>query len=752
MYRPRNSHDLSLTVVAGLALALALVAVAPASADGSFTFRLDPMILEGSYLEQDTDSSRSQEYRDLSDGFRLTSMALAGFTEDFRRQLRFEVVNGGKADAFYGLSYDVAGSWRMQLSYDATPHRFGDNGRLLWTETRPGVFELADPVQQALEVFAIANRSSLNFFTMDGALRPYLAAAQSVDLGLERRKSRATIDLGRSGAADWTIDYQRESRTGNRAYGAAFGFNNVTELPEPIDYDTSTATLSGNWRFSRGLVSAGYRYSTFENAVSTLYWDNPWRFNDGSDGSAYLAPGGASVSGASRGIADLSPDNESGALFATSRFDLGTAGWIQVSADWVKNSQDDPLLAYTLNTAIGPETGAPFLASDRANQPYGSADRESTTTKLVASWGARFGEGWQAGARYDYQDYSDDSDRFAFEGYVRYHAVWEEIGRITVPFSWTRTVLSANVDKDLGSAGTVGLEIRRTEMDREFRETEGTTEDILALNWDARLGRTLVRAKYETGKRDIDGHYEPEAAEASFLEHGPLTTQEGLRRYDQADRSLDRWNLSASMPFAETWNLTLRGTGYESDYDDSEFGLTGDEQIRLGFDIGWEIGAAGSLHFWGDRTDRSVSQYGRQSGGTVSSNPLDDWSIDFDETNDTFGLGWVREVGAWNGQVNGWWSRSDGEADVFSPAGGTPDVGTSFDNYEDYEILSLEGIVDYELTKNLSVGGRLLYEDFTIDTFIRQNLANYLPGALLIVANDGDYEAWSAGLRMSLRF
>lgn len=748
-----NRHHLTRSILTAVAT-LALLAPAGLAADegAGFDLRLDSLVLEGMYLDQDTSSSRLQEYRDLSDGFRLTTLAMTGLSDDLRRALRLEIANGGKDDGFYGLTYDVAGSWKLKVSYDGIPHRFGNGGKLLWTETSPGVFELADPVQGALENFAVTNRPTLNFGVLNGAIQPYLATAQSVDLGLQRRRTRATLDLGRSAAAQWTVDYQRESRTGNRAYGASFGFNNVTELPEPIDYDTTQATVSGAWKWSSGLVSAGYRYSTFENEVSTLYWDNPWRLTDASDGSAYSAPGGGSVSGSSRGFADLAADNDSGGFFASGRFDVGASGWINFGVDWIQYEQDEDLLPFTLNTAIGPETGAPFLAADPANQPYGTAGRESEMLKLVASYGGRFGDGWQVGARFDYQDYSDDSDRLEFEGYVRYHAVWEEIARLTVPFSWTRQILSANVDKDFGAAGTFGLELKRTEWDREFRETEGTTEDTLALTWDARFDRTMVRAKLETGDRSIDGRYEPEAAEASFVEHGPLTTQEGLRRFDQAERTLDRWNVSVDFPIGNALSLTLRGNGAESDYDESEFGLTGDELVRFGFDLSWEAGDAGSVHFWGERSDRSVAQEGRQSGATPSTNPLDDWSIDFDETNDTWGVGWNRDAEGWTAQVNGWWSHSDGEAEVFSPPGGTPDVGRGFDNYEDYEVVSIETIVDFELTKHFAIGGRLLYEDFTIDSFIRQNLANYLPGALLIVANDGDYQAWSAGLRMSARF
>ncbi|KAB2959040.1 MAG: MtrB/PioB family outer membrane beta-barrel protein [Thermoanaerobaculia bacterium] len=752
MNRHRIARSPFATAAAGVALLLVL-APAPilAGEDSGFQFRLDPLVLEGLYLDQDTSSSRFQEYRDLSNGFRLTQMALEGVSADLKRELRFEVVNGGRDDAFYGMTYDVAGSWRLELAYDLIPHRFGNDGHILWQQTAPGVYELPDGMQGALEAFNIANQSRLNFAVLDGVIQPWLATAQSVDLALERHRTRATVELGRGGAANWTVDFQRERRSGNRAFGASFGFNNVTELPEPIEYDTTQATMAGTWRWSSGILSAGYRYSTFENDVSTLYWDNPWRLTDSTHPSAYSAPGTGSVQGAARGFADLAADNDSGALFASGRFDFGTAGWLNVAADWIRYRQDDDLLPFTLNTSIGVATGAPFEAWDPANQPYGSADRESEMLKLVAAYGTRFGDGWQLGVRYDYQDYTDDSERFEWEGYVRYHAVWEEIARITVPYSWNRAILSASLDKDFGAAGTFGLELKRTEWDREFRETEGTTEDVVALTWDARFGHTIWRAKYETGERDIDGHYEPEAAEASYVVHGPLTTQEGLRRFDQAARSLDRWNLSVAIPFAETWNLTLRGNGAENDYDESEFGLLDEELFRYGFDLSWEVGAASSLHFWGERAQRDIDQLGRQSGATPSTNPLDDWSVEFEEINDTWGLGWNREAGGWTGQLNGWWSKSDGLADIFSPEGGSPNLGFGFDNYEDYEILSFEGILDYELTKNLTVGGRILYEDFTIDSFIRQDLRNYLPGALLIFADDGEYQAWSAGLRMTLR-
>lgn len=745
-----SSHRVSPALLAAGAVLVLAGGALPAHGE-SFNLHLAPLVVEGNSLDVDTNSSKVQEYRDLSSGFRVRLLALTGATDDGARLLRFQVVNGGKRDGFYGLSYDVAGSWRMKLSYDQIPHRFGNDGHVLFTQTSPGVWELPDPMQQANQNFIVANRPLLNFTLLNGQLAPWLATAHAIDLGLERKRTRAQFRLGSAGGTTWNFEYRHEDRDGNRAYGSSFGFSNAVELPEPIDYKTDDAILSADWRFGSGLVTAGYQYSKFTNDTSTMYFDNPWRATDATDPSAYSAPGTGSVGGAARGFADLAADNRASSLFARGRFDLG-GGWLQAAVNYTRFEQDDSLLPYTLNSAINESTGAPFDATDPANLPHSSANRESTMLRATADYGRRFGDGWQLGVRYAYLDYSDSSDRYEFPGYVRFHAVWEDVPRITVPFSWTRGTLSATLDKDLGKAGTVGLEVKQDVWQRDFRETDKTTEDLVALSWNGRAGPALLRAKYEWGQRDFNGRYDTDAAEASFADPETSNNQPGLRRFDQAARDSRRWYASVDLPFAEVWNVRfdLRQNNY--DYNESEMGLTGDDTTRYGVELSWDAGAGGSFFLFGERADRDVSMASRQSGATPSTNPLDSWFADFTEVNDTVGVGWSRDHERWHAKARGAWEKSDGKADLFSPPGGTPDVAVGFGNYEDYDILSAEGTVDYDVTAALSFGVRVLYEDYTIDSFIRQGLRNYLPGTLLIVADDGDYRAWSTGLRMSVRF
>ncbi|HYH47427.1 MAG TPA: MtrB/PioB family outer membrane beta-barrel protein, partial [Thermoanaerobaculia bacterium] len=256
---------------------------APDPAAQTFRFWFDPVTIGVLTTDVDTESAKFQEYRDLDSGF-LAALGLHGESGDGERGFDFAAAQVGRDDARYTLAYGLSGRYGILLDYNKIPHRFGNNARLLWTETRPGIYEIADPVQGQLEgavaqQFA-ADRTGVNFAFLDNLLAPHLATAQRTDIALQRDRTLARVDLGRLGRLAWGLEYTHENRTGNRPYGASFGFNNVTELPEPIDYDTTNAQLAGEWNGRRGGLRFGYRYSLFENQVRTLIWDNPFRLTD----------------------------------------------------------------------------------------------------------------------------------------------------------------------------------------------------------------------------------------------------------------------------------------------------------------------------------------------------------------------------------------------------------------------------------------------------------------------------------------
>jgi hypothetical protein len=472
----------------------------------TFSFRFDPLVIGAMNTDVDTQSSKFQEYRDLSSGFFMDFGLVGEGSGD--RYFDLDAVNVRRDDARYTLNYGVLGRYNILFDYNKIPHRFGNGGRMLFTRTSAGVYQIADPIQAALQGAVTAqfnaNRAGVNFAFLNGLVTPYLVTEQRVDIGLERDRTLARVDLGKMGRLAWGLEYTHENRNGTRPFGATFGFNNITELPEPIDYDTSGAEIAGEWSGANGGLRFGYRYSDFTNNVSTVYWDNPFRASSSTDANAYQSPGSGSINGSAVGFADLAPDNKANLLFLNGRTRFGN--WFaNGSASYNRMKQDDPLLPYTLNSSIVGinANGSTFNPTDPANLPARSADRKVDVTTLNAQLGTTFGESWGLTFHYRYYDYDNGSKEIEFPGYVRFHGVWEPIGRVAVAYSYNRQNYGAELGWDLARATRLTLRYDRESWDRELREVDSTDEDTFKLSLDSHpVERFTLHASYELERKN----------------------------------------------------------------------------------------------------------------------------------------------------------------------------------------------------------------------------------------------------------
>ncbi|MEZ5332282.1 MAG: MtrB/PioB family outer membrane beta-barrel protein [Thermoanaerobaculia bacterium] len=743
-----------------LCFVMGVAGTGAAVADEGFTFHLDPLVIENLYTDVDTESAKFEEYRDLGTGFRLRQLDLFGESEALDREMELKLRNAGRDDARYMFDYERIGKYGLYVDYNKIPHRFGNDGRILHVRTGPGRWEIADPVQQAIQDDILA-APTVDFAFLDGLIQPYLAAEADVDLGLRRDRTLARIDLAKDRTVSWMLELTHENRVGTRPFGASFGFNNVEELPEPIDYDTSGALVRGEWVGQKSALQFGLRQSIFENNISTLVWDNAFRATDSSGGSAYLAPSGSSRDGSATGFADLAPDNEALSFFVSGRTRFASNWWANGNASYIQMTQDEPLLPYTLNSSIegvDHETGATFQATDVTALPVRNADTQVDVLSLSGDAGTAFGEDWSLTFHARYYDYSNDSPRIEFPGYVRYHAVWEEIARVTVPYAYTKQNLGAELAWDVTDTTNLALEYDLESWDREFREIESSDQDSVKLSLDSRPNQQVsVRASYELVDRSI-GEYLTEAQEFSFVEPEGINNQPGLRKYDEAAKDSDIYSVLVQFFPADVWSVSFNLSGQKDDYPESEFGLLSDEVKQYGAEVSFTPGARSSFYLFGHLAERDVFQKARQSGGSLSTSPADDWTIAFDESNDMWGLGWTgRPAEDWTFDVTTRWSKSDGGAD-FTTFGGTPSSGrpngqaVDIDNYEDIELLDVTFKVDWAVSERFGATFWYAYEDYTIDSFILQGLRNYLPGALLLNADNGDYTANIFGVQMKFSF
>jgi MtrB/PioB family decaheme-associated outer membrane protein len=745
-----------------LAAGALLLAGSPAVAeDGGrdFSLHLDELVVAIAEIDVDTASAKFSEYRDTSQGLLIPKLTLSGESKDHNRHLDARLARIGRDDARYTFDYGTAGRYELTVDYNRIPHRFGNDGRTLFSRTGPGRYEIADPVQGALQDAIAKQRAispgSVNFAFLDGLLQPYLAAAARIDVGLQRDRTRADFRVADKKGFDWGVTYTHENRNGTRAIGSSFGFNNVTEQAEPIDYDTTGAEFKGEWYGAKGGVQFGYRYSKFENQIDTLIWDNPFRLTDSTDGSAYLSPSSSSIGGSSLGIIDLAPDNEAGSLFASGRARFGGHWTASGSVTYTTMTQDDRLQPYTLNTAIvgdNPFTGAVFNAADPSALPATSAGAKADALAIFGNLNGRFADRWSLNLRVRYNDYQNKSDHIEFPGYVRFHSVWEEVPRQTVQYAFTTTDLSAELGYELTKKSRLSLSWLNRSWDRDFREIKSSDEDILKLSWDTSWQVFDLRASYEVGDRSTSV-YLTEAQEVTFVIPEGINNQPLLRKYDEAAREYDSWKLQAHWAASESVDLSFGVTGRNDDYTKSVFGLVSDDVLNYNAEVNWTLAEGRNFYLFYEISDREVFQRSRQSGGSLSTNPADSWQVTFDEKNDVAGIGVTLDGSSpWKFNANVTWSKSDGSADFFTPPGGSPSTAEGFGDYEDIELFNGAASLSYQVTKDLSAGLYYRYEDYTYDSFIVRNLDFYLPGALLLNANNSDFQANVYALYFRLKY
>ena len=722
-----------------------------AAAQEDFELSIEPIDLEVLDSDVDSDSSKFQEYRDVSSGFRMPSLVINGFSAETDRHLSIFGENIWREDARMTATYGVWGEYAVHLDYNKIPHRFGNNGTLLWNVNQPGMLSLADSTQAQLQG-ALDAAPVRNFDLVDSLLAPYLAVASPIDLAIQRDRFDGRIELLPLQKFSFAIDYRHENRNGNRQYGGSFGFNNTMELPEPIDYETADIGVLGEWNGKRSGVQFGYRHSEFENDIDVLIWDNPFRAIDSTNPIAYLGPT-TTTAGPTRGIYDLAPDNEADTLFVSGRSRFADDWWVSGKISSTSLSQDDPLQAYTLNTAIQGvdwQTGALFDPTTPATLPAQRANLEADLLSFDVDLGTDLGEDWKLKLMYDYYDYDASVPRLEFDGYVRMHAAWEDVPRVTVPYSYSRESLGAKVTWDVSRAGRVSGEFEVEEWDRENRETETTDEGVLTFTYDHDFGRKWdLRARWETGDREYDS-YETEAQEVTFLDPGGINNQPGLRKYVQANREYDDYRFDLYYYPSNAVQVSFGLAGTDVDYPGGEFGLLSSELTSLDLEVSYVPGEDLTFFAFANLTEGESFQRARQSGATLSENPEDDWEASFDEDNDLFGLGLTARLASrLSTDVMAQWGSSDGFAGFFTPPGGSPETAEPIPNYDDYDLFFFRVSLECEIGERSRAGVWYWYEDYDLDTFLIDNLSNYEAGLIAINPNFADYQANVIGVYLS---
>lgn len=737
--------------------------------------------------DETTSSSKFLEYRSYPNGAVLPYLRFHGLDKVF---YDISARNALQSDAFYALRLEK--DWfAVNGQFVKVPHNFGNDAVSVLQDVGGGVYRVPDALQQQFQSAIETQRAtkgaaSVNFAFLNGLANNLISGTERMSVGLQRDRANLELSFTKNQPVDVKLTYNYEDRSGTRGSGTAFGFGNVVETPEPIDYRTHDIALTAEYAQGWGLLRGGVRLNRFDNKIPFEVFDNPFRFTDATDGSAYQAPGSASIAGASFGRMALPPDNNS--VTGTVGFALKFGGSSRLSGDasYGQWTQDQQFIPFTTNTAIK----VPFQATDPSHLPAQNLDGKMDVTTLSAMFSTRPAKGLNLTARYRRYDLDNKTPRIRFEeGYARFDGVWEEIPRISVPYGYTNdnAQLTAAYDFAVSDSASLGLEggYKYDRMARTFRETAHTAQNTVFGSLNLRNSDWLVlRGSLEVGSRDYNDLEIILSEEASYLEGGDpanllaipahggsaaiqrafasLGCEGGVAcnvRYDQAQKDL--WRATVMMQVIPKGGNTTLGVTYfygKDDYSETRYGLVDSNNWAFNVEADYAPSERFNVFAFYGREDIKGFLRGRQSGATVSANPLDDWTSDSKEVVDTVGAGLNVNLVKDKADLAlfGTYQKVDGNNDLAAPVGGVPELAKrplggvlGIAAYDDTKLTSISGEIGYKLDKawKLSLGG--IFEDYNIDDAFSTGLQYYMPASFFLNGNDGDYRAGSLYLRVS---
>lgn len=515
-------------------------------------------------FQPDLSRSKLNEYRELTDAFTFKGAdvkILLGEHHFLHVQARSGITRSGFLnDQAFLVTFEQPGKYLFQFRWDETPHIFSNTTQFIASESSPGVFTL-DPSLRS-DLIAVRTDPAL----VGSLFNSLLAGLSPFDISL--RRETATLRAAVTPTPDWAFGFQfsREKKDGYRPIGT---YSPGFELPEPIDYRTTSIETNAEYSNQKGGFQVGYLGSIFENKVDTLVWELP--FNDVD--ALFVT---------SRGRIDLYPDNSAHYVNFAGAFDLGGSTRVMASVvpGWMR--QNDPFVPFTINP------GVPVL--DLPAQSLNGSKQTLAMNYTLVSFPV---EHFEITARYRSYDYNNDTPSLLFPTYVildiaptNFLGPIGEQGRLnrqSVPYEFNRKNLELAVNWEfLSNSLKIGYEFER--YDREHRDVSQSDEHAIFSSLDLNPNKlTLIRFSFRHSDRHPNLYVENTDGFASGP--GAFTQLEEFRRFDEAARERDRVEASVRFDPLPSFGLSGSWGTTQDDYHASLYGVLNDISRYYTFDF-----------------------------------------------------------------------------------------------------------------------------------------------------------------------
>jgi MtrB/PioB family decaheme-associated outer membrane protein len=566
-----------------LLLTVLLIVAAPAAAQDALepqAARVGSFDVGGRLFTVDGDEAHAQRYRDLRDGVFLENLTYFRDTDTWRATAKATHV--GYRDQQYEASFNRYGKVKALFEWSQIPLFYSSGALTPYTAVSPGVLVIDDAAQAT------------------GAVAAVVPFARPFNLRSRRDTARFGVTATPTRNLDLTVNVLSFRREGEMSWSGSFGFGNTVTLPAPLDNRTTDLNAAAEWGNSRGSVRLQYDGSWFENDVQALIWDNPTRLVD------------SATAGSAHGRSALWPSSTMNAVSVTGTLSLPARSRATAYVSVGEWNQNEPLLPFTINSAIAPIPLARTTAEARADV---TAFNVSYTSRPVD-------RAWFS-VRLRRYDFDNQTPELPVTSQVAYDQTLQTslLGG-TEPFGYVRNWFDADASYDLNRFVALRIGYGLEDVERSFRLFEETTEHTIRASIDSMGSRWVtVRGVYERGVRTGSGLDEEVLDE--------IGEQISLRQFDISDRIRQRF--SAVVQTTPIGWLGLNGTiGAGKDHrPDAYFGLqhANTRFYSVGADVvPNDMVSAGIL--WGFDRYTTLQRSRQANPGPQFEDPTRDWSTD----------------------------------------------------------------------------------------------------------------------------
>src|SRR5882672_3481928 len=322
-------------------------------------------------------TAKFQEVRDVPKGFSLQKLTLDFNTADSPYFLALRGYEIRERDQRFTVDGGRFGKYRTQFVWDQVPHSFG-TGQSFLQKTAPGVYQVSPTLRASLQAVTLpdAGRTPVNA-ALPNLVRQELRTAPLTDVRLRRDQARFTQSYQFSEKVELHAQFSWLRNTGSRPMSAGTfvrrpvpgnGLADIggfwegigQEFLEPLDQRTYGLNLGAQFRGKKWTAGVDYDLSLFRNHIASVIFENPFRVTDEQGCLPNPAPPPPLTCGASNRFRmvhwqnALAPNNDSHTITVWANLDVRPQTQVRGLFSLSYWTQNDPFLAWTMNTAIVP--------------------------------------------------------------------------------------------------------------------------------------------------------------------------------------------------------------------------------------------------------------------------------------------------------------------------------------------------------------------------------------------------------------